>query len=273
MAVSEPNVLRLPKPDDRWVPRPYPREELLDALIEGGMAGVVTHPMDNVLWKIGLLCDGDPGSQFGLSGVDTLSEGEVLRLVAEASGFEPDPAPRFGPVRVDPEPVLAACQAVGDRLALACERAESIILATGHPTGLPLLYIEVGRELAKRGVEVLTPFEATPWREGGRGRREIRYFHRVAMLVGHGNTLHTHSARPMEMMLDEVTPDLVFADHGFAGAAIERGIDTVSIADVNDPALIVARSQGRTETVIVMDDNVRPEAYWPCFQAICARPP
>src|SRR5438876_572024 len=148
MAAHQPHFLRLPKPDDRWVPRPYPREVLLDALIEGGMAGVVTHPMDNVLWKIGLLCDGDPGSQFGLSGVDTLSEGEVLRLVAEASGFEPNPARRFGPVRVDPEPVLAACEAVGDRLAAACRRGESIILATGHPTGLPLLYIEVGRELA-----------------------------------------------------------------------------------------------------------------------------
>src|SRR5436190_18883804 len=105
MAASQPQLLRIPKPDDRWVPRPYPPEELLDALIEGGMAGVVSHPMDNVLWKIGLLCDGDPGSQFGLSGVDTLSEGEVLGLVAEASGFEPDSARRFGPVRVDPAPV------------------------------------------------------------------------------------------------------------------------------------------------------------------------
>ena len=74
----------------------------------------------------------------------------------------------------------------------------------------------------------------------------------------------------MEMMLEECRPDLVFADHGFAGAAIERGIDTISIADVNDPALLVARSQGRAKTVIVMDDNVQPEAYWPCFQAMAA---
>ena len=77
----------------------------------------------------------------------------------------------------------------------------------------------------------------------------------------------------MELMLDEAAPDLVFADHGFAGAAIERGIETISIADVNDPALLVAKAQGRTETVIVMDDNVSPDAYWPCFQAIVARLP
>jgi hypothetical protein len=32
----------------------------------------------------------------------------------------------------------------------------------------------------------------------------------------------------------------------------------------------VARAQGRTDTVIVMDDNVQPDAYWPCYQAIVA---
>jgi hypothetical protein len=77
----------------------------------------------------------------------------------------------------------------------------------------------------------------------------------------------------MERMLEEATPELVFADHGFAGAAIEAGIDTVSIADVNDPALVVARAQGRGGPVIVMDDNVQPEDYWPCFQVFASRFP
>jgi len=76
---------------------------------------------------------------------------------------------------------------------------------------------------------------------------------------------------PVLRMLEEVRPDVVFADHGFAGAAIEAGIDTVSIADVNDPALILAKAQGRTDVVIVMDDNVEPDAYWPCFQAIASQ--
>jgi hypothetical protein len=93
------------------------------------------------------------------------------------------------------------------------------------------------------------------------------------MLTDGANMRHTHSGDPMSRMLEEARPDLVFADHGFAGAAIERGVDAVSIADVNDPALIVARAQGRTGAVIVMDDNVRPEDYWPCFQAIVARLP
>src|SRR5256714_3409645 len=197
----QPAFARLPAPDERWEPRPYPREELLGALVHGGLAGVVSHPLDNVLWKIGLLCDGDEHSQFGLSGATALSESEVLQLVADASGFAPDPSARFGPVRVDGERVLEACEIAGDRLARACERGESVILATGHPTGLPLLYIEVGRELVKRGVELLTPFEGVPWQESRRGRREVRYFHGLAMLVGHGSTLHTHSPRAMQQML------------------------------------------------------------------------
>ena len=71
-------------------------------------------------------------------------------------------------------------------------------------------------------------------------------------------------------MLAAERPDLVVADHGFAGAAIEAGVETVSVADVNDPALLVAKAQGRTDVVVVMDDHVAADAYWPCFQAAAA---
>jgi hypothetical protein len=172
-----------------------------------------------------------------------------------------------GPVPIDPYKILAACRAVGHRLSHAAARGERVVLATGHPSGLLLLYMAVAELAEEQGAELLRPAEGLDWREAGR-RREIRYFHGVAMLSDRASSLHTHGPQAMEAMLEEATPDLVFADHGFAGAAIEAGIDTVSIADVNDPALVVAKWQGRTDTVIVMDDNVRPESYWPCFQAI-----
>ncbi|TMK67012.1 MAG: phosphatase, partial [Actinobacteria bacterium] len=98
-----------------------------------------------------------------------------------------------------------------------------------------------------------------------------RYLEGVALLTDRASARHTHRGDAMARMLGEERPDLVFADHGFAGAAIEAGVETLSIADVNDPALLVARTQGRTETVIVMDDNVQPDAYWPCYQAIVGR--
>jgi hypothetical protein len=97
----------------------------------------------------------------------------------------------------------------------------------------------------------------------------------VAVYTDRASALHTHSPEPMRRMLEEADPDLVFADHGFAGAAIEAGIDTVSIADVNDPALVVARHLDKpgAGAVAVMDDNVQPESYWPCFQVIASRFP
>ena len=54
---------------------------------------------------------------------------------------------------------------------------------------------------------------------------------------------------------------------------LTAAVEAVAIADVNDPALVVARAQGRCGPVIVMDDNVSPESYWPCFQAIVSRLP
>jgi hypothetical protein len=272
MDLIETHAAALPDVDDRWVPRPYHRDHLLDGLLEGRVAGVVSHPLDNVRRHIQQLVEGDPDKQFGLNGLPGgLSEWEILGLVGEASGFRPDPDERFGPVEVDPEPVLEACESLGDRLSTACRRGERVILATGHPVGLMLLYSEVARELQRRGVTVLRPYEGETWLEPGRHHKwQVRYFHGVAMLTDKASAKHTHSGEPMRRMLNGARPDLVFADHGFAGAAIEAGVETISIADVNDPALIVAKSLGRTDTVVVMDDNVQPDAYWPCYQAIVA---
>jgi len=275
MDVIESHAARLPAIDDRWIPGSHDREELARGLVEGKVAGPeISHPVDNVLWKIEHLCENDPDLQFGMTGLQQFTPREVLELVAEASGFVPDPNVREGPVPVDPGLVLDACEAVGDRLAFACRRGERVILATGHPVGLILLYMEVGRLLVRNGVELLRPYEGVSWREGVRHHQwQVRYLDGVAMLTDKASAKHTHSGGPMFRMLREASPDLVFADHGFAGAAIESGIETVSIADVNDPALLVARALGRTEIVVVMDDNVQPEAYWPCFQAIAGRLP
>jgi len=231
--------------------------------------------MDNVRRNVRLCCEGDPDKQFGMSGIaGSMTEDEVLALVGRASGFVPDPGWRSGPVPVDPELVLDACEAVGDRLARAVRDREPVILATGHPVGLAHLYIEVGRLLRQHGEHVITPYEGVAWQEPGRHHKwEVRYLEGVAMLTDRASMKHTHSGEPIRRMLEDARPGLVFADHGFAGGAIEAGVDTVSIADVNDPALLVAQAQGRTGSVIVMDDNVRPEDYWPCFQVIAARLP
>jgi hypothetical protein len=275
MDVIRSHAARLPALDDRWTPGAVGREALIEGLRSGAVAGPeISHPLDNVLRNIRLLHEGDPDKQFGMTGLQTLDPDEILDLVGRAAGFEPDRTATTGPVPVDPERVLDACAQAGDRFADTIRRGERVVLATGHPVGLAHLYIEVGRLLRAGGATIIEPADGETWHDADRPHPwQIRYLDGVAMLTDEASARHTHAGDAMDRMLDDATPDLVFADHGFAGAAIERGVDTVSIADVNDPALLVARAQARTRVVIVMDDNVAPQAYWPCFQAIADRLP
>jgi hypothetical protein len=118
MDVIEAHARRLPPVDERFTPRPYPREELLRALEAGRVAGVATHPLDNVRGNARLLLEGDPDKQFGLTGLqDGLVLQDVLDLVSVGAGVPLDPTREFGEVRIAPEPILDACAALGRRLA------------------------------------------------------------------------------------------------------------------------------------------------------------
>jgi hypothetical protein len=272
MDVMAEHARRLPELDERWVPRSFARDELARALLDGRVAGVATHPLDNVRGNIGMLLEGDPDKRFGLTG---LSHGfrfdDVLAIVADAAGSPIDADQRFGEVHIAPEPILDACAALGGRLAAAAERGERVVISTGHPGALDVLYRELEGLAVGHGATVVRPADGERWRDPDRDHDwTIGYLSGVGMISDGRAPRHTHRPDAMERMLARERPDLVLADHGFAGAAIEAGVETVSVADVNDPALLVARAQGRTEVVVVMDDHVPPEAYWPCFQAAAA---
>jgi hypothetical protein len=53
------------------------------------------------------------------------------------------------------------------------------------------------------------------------------------------------------------------ADHGWAGAAGQAGVDAVGFADSNDPALFVAEAEGKVLVTVPLDDNVQPHLYAP----------
>jgi len=272
MDVIEAHARRLPPVDERFTPRPYPREELVRALEGGRVAGVATHPLDNVRGNARLLLEGDPDKEFGLTGLqDGLVLQDVLDMVSAGSGVAIDPAQEFGDVLIAPEPILDACEALGRRLALAAFGGERVLIGTGHPGGLDLLYREWERLLLTHGGRVIKPADGVTWRDPRLTHDwSIGYLSGVGMQTDGLVPRHTHWPDAMHRMLEAERPDLVVADHGFAGAAIEAGVETVSVADVNDPALLVAKAQGRTDVVVVMDDHVAADAYWPCFQAAAA---
>ena len=273
MDVIGAHVRRLPPLDDRWTPRPCSQDELVRGLLDGQVAGLATHPLDNVRGNILMLIEGDPDKQFGLTGLPAgLDLDQILELVELGAGAPIDHDARFGPVHIEAAPILDACRAMGSRLARACSAGESVVLATGHPVGLALFYRALNGLLSTQGARVITPSKGERWRELRLPHDWfIDYMGGVAVLTDGSEPRHTHKADAMRLILQGGRPDLVVADHGFAGAAIEAGIETLSIADVNDPALLVAKAQGRTDVVVVMDDHVAPAAYWPCLQAVASR--
>jgi hypothetical protein len=271
----EAHVRRLPSLDRAaWTPRAVDRAELERALLTGLVAGWATHPLDNVRANAQMLLDHDPDKEFGLTGLqDGIALDGVLDLVERATGERIDRDARMGPVHIRPGNILEACSAAGERLRRACEERARVVLATGHPVGLAYLYHELAGWLATNGADVRTPAGGARWHEPHLDHEwELAYWDGVAMLTDTREPRHTHRPDGMHRILEDETPDLVFADHGFAGAAIEAGVETVSIADVNDPALLVAKAQGRTEHVLVFDDHVDPDAYWPVFLALVGGP-
>jgi histidinol phosphate phosphatase hisN-like protein len=273
MDVIEAHASRLPVLDERWEARSYAREELERALVAGGVAGPAGHPHDNVLGNIRMLVEHDPDKLFGLSGIpEPYGFDEIVELVGEAAGVPIDALATEGAPDIAPGAVLDACGAVGERLSEAARRRESVVFATGHPGDLDPLYGAIAELAAARGVLVLRPADGSSWQEPRLPHDWTIAFHGpVGMVTDGERPRHTHRPDAMVRMLDAERPDLVIADHGLAGAAIEARVETLSFADVNDPALIVAKAQGRTDVVVVLDDHVPPEAYWPCFQAVAER--
>jgi hypothetical protein len=248
------------------------RDELRAHLVATRIAGDVATSRENNLRNYRRLAERDPGAMFGLSQRRGWTPAEVLDVLARRCGVSPDPSYVEGPDRIDPELTLDALDAMAAALGEAAAAKARVVVATGHPSGVLAVHLEVARALRDAGCTVLTPAAGHAYTESRRDRtfrREIRYLGGVAMISTRGELNHTHAARPMLAVLaalaaaDEPPPDLVVADHGWAGAAGEAGIRTVGLADSNDPALFLGQEEGKIEVTVPLDDNVSPHLYAP----------
>jgi hypothetical protein len=248
------------------------RRHLVDARIAGDVA---TSREDN-LRNIGRMLADHDEYWFGLHRRREWTAREVLDVMARRCGVSADPDHTTGPDTIDPDLTLAALDAWRDRLAQAARGRERVLLATGHPTGVLAVHLEVGAALRAAGCEVLLPVTdwCWPWDTSwGRGRaRHVRILGGVHVLASGGELLHTHRPEPMQALLRALPspPDLVVADHGWAGAAVQAGVDTLAMADCNDPALFVAEDEGRPVVTVPLDDNVLPHLYRPLSEHVQA---
>jgi hypothetical protein len=246
---------------------PLSLAEARDELVAAGITGPhQSHSRRDNLYKIHALLGGDPEAAFGMSLGAAYSHSDVLGFVSAVTGCSTDLDDVAGNDTIDPDRTIRALVEGARRLAAAATTGATLLALTGHPTGLLEHHIRVVDAFERAGGKVVRLRE-TEKLAFGNGRAEVRYVGGVGCLADGASLKHTHSAEAMEALLESGPwPDLVLGDHGFAGAAIERGIATIGVMDINDPALAVASATRGDVTVIPMDDNRPPRLYAPAWR-------
>jgi hypothetical protein len=248
---------------------------LREHLVASRIAGAVDTPREDNLRNASRMAQGLHKYAFGLTPLRRWTADEVVEVMVQRCGIVDDPDFLEGEDRIDPDLTLAQLERWRVRLAKAAAGQERVLIATGHPTGVLAVHLQVAAALRAAGCDVLTP--ALDWRwpwpssedTAGWARyrpRHVRVINGVHLLASGGELLHTHDPEPMQevlAVLGDDRPDLVVADHGWAGAAAEAGIETLGLADCNDPALFVAEHEGKPITTVPLDDNVAPHLYDP----------
>jgi hypothetical protein len=244
--------------------------EVRDRLVAAGITGPhQSHSRQNNLSHIRTMLEDDADGSFGLSGLSRYSAGEVLGFLAEITGCSSDLEQVEGFDTIDPERTVAALVEAGRKLGDAARRGENLLAVTGHPTGMLEHHVHIVQAYQRAGGKLLRLREEENLNVGKSKHAEVRYIGGVGCLADWGALKHTHSSAAMEALLESKPwPDLVLGDHGFAGAAIERGIPTIAVMDINDPALAVAWAEKKDVLIIPMDDNRGPRKYEPAWLLI-----
>lgn len=253
------------------------RADLRHHLLVTGVAGRVSTTREASLRSYRQFAQGDPRVRLGLDPGRRWDVRAVLQLMADRCGVSPDPADRSGHDVIDPDRTLAALDAFAGRLAGAAARRVPVLLGTGHPGPLLGFYTALARALASAGCPVLTPARGCDITVATRyGVRAHVLDHRGGVALvrrvgarggGPGPPAHTHSPLPVRTALSVVAdgggplPALVIGDHGWVCGAGQLGIDTLGLADTNDPALFVGEAEGRVTVAVPLDDAAPSASY------------
>ena len=138
--------------------------DLRQHLVASRIAGEVATSRQDNLRNIGRMLDDAPDYWFGLRRTREWTFDEAFDVMVRRCGIDADPEHVEGDDTIDPDLTLAALTRHRERLALAAERRERVLLATGHPTGLLAMHLSVAAALRSAGCEVL----AVPLRGGSR---------------------------------------------------------------------------------------------------------
>lgn len=246
--------------------------ELAEYLDSVRITGDVATPRQDNLRHIDLFLEGNENLGFGVTRTRHWTFDEVFDLMHERVGISADRGHVEGQDTIDAVRCVAALDRFADRLGESVRRGDRILFATGHPAGLLPVHAALARSASAGGATVVGVPEGKTFRAG-----DIRQIFGVLVWHQHGGLMHTHFPDPMRLSLETLSegglaaPDLVVADHGWAGQAASSGIPTLGFADCNDPGLFVSEAQGHIEVAVPLDDNVCPGLYEPLISYVLER--
>jgi hypothetical protein len=255
----KPRSERLPPklPDHASEPvRPEGGPTLRERLKHAHVAGrSVRYGRDEVVGIMRRVEQGAPSSLYGLPPFSELTREHVAAAVELVYGWEGDgPRARIAPARTIDGFTVAAT-----RVLEVARGGGRVAFATARPAALLQLYRRLAARAAAEGATVLGGDETASF--GPAGRR-IRWIDQVAVLTDGAALLADDSVEAAEEWLFTLArPDLVVADHCYAGVASASGLEVVAVADLDAVALAVAAWQGRALRVVPLDDRRPPVAY------------
>ena len=242
------------------------RTSLAAALESGRITGEVATPRENNLSHIHRFLAQERQFDFGVELTRDWDYDSVFALMVDRCGLRPETDFIEGVDTISTQACIDALQRLASAIGDITRAGGEILFATGHPAGLLPVHMAIAEAAESHGARIVGQVNAIPVPGLGGDCRQIN---RVWTWHQHGGTPHTHLAEPMHALLDDITrrggqaPDLIVADHGWAGAASSRGLRTLGYADCNDPALFVAEDQGAIEVTVPLDDDVVPHLYEP----------
>jgi hypothetical protein len=191
--------------------------------------------------RVGQLARRHRDATMGINGkylLHALDAGDIEDCAAEIFGIDPTGTK----VAIDPELTSIALEEAFEKISEAARSGAKIIFASSRPAATMPLFIELARLSASVGAEVLDSFDnSSPFIADGRKGRMLTWCSGVAVVSDGSSLLATDDAVAAEDLLFHLPrPDLVVADHIFAGAALTNGFPTVAFAGLNSLAVAVA---------------------------------
>lgn len=246
--------------------------ELADYLDSVKITGCVATPRQDNLRHMRWFCEGHEHLEFGVRLSRKWTFDEVFELMHERVGTSADRSLLVGQDTISAQKCVSALDRFADVFGEAVRAGKRILFATGHPAGLLPVYAQLAAAAARGGAVVVSVPEGNPFLAG-----DIRQLFHVLMWHQHGGLAHTHYPHPMKLSLELLAdrslkaPELVVADHGYAGYAASQGIETIGFADCNDPGLFVSEAMGQLRVAVPLDDNLCPGLYEPMIRYILNR--